>query len=153
MMREHFTSTEIAGIIHEMGYKARIDEGEKFTRIESASSGARWTVQLGGHEPFFNSMYISMAAWTKRDPLLWCNVWNSHHVWSSAHIIMAAEHEKPIPDSDGDFSVIVSTGHDFEGGTSESHLIHCFKTWITAVDEVIATEDIILVAAPESRHH
>ena len=153
MMHEHFTSTEIAGIIREMGYKARIDVGENFARIESASSGARWTVQLGGHEPFFNSMYLSLSAWTKRDPLLWCNDWNSHHVWSSAHIIMPEIDVKPIPDADGDFNVIVSTGHDFEGGTCESHLIHCFETWITTVDEIIATHDIVQWAVPEFRHH
>ena len=148
MIYEHFTSTEIATIIHELGYKAHIFRGEKFLWIESASSGTRWTIRLIGTEPFFESMHLSISVWVKTDSLLWCNDWNSNHGWSSAHIEMAEEDDRPVADSDGDFHIIVSTTLNFVGGITESHLTQCLNQWLAIVEEIVQIDDVILPAIP-----
>lgn len=146
MMYHHFTSTELATEILELGYQARIAKPDGQTNIESSSSGTKWTVHLYGQEPFFDSMYISMLAWVKGNPYEWCSKWNSERCWSTAHAVLQ-ENGVPTPDEDGDYMIVISYAYDFEGGVSNSYLALAFQTWSATVDEVVLRNDTRTLAA------
>ena len=147
MTYQHFTANEIATAIQELGFQAKIFTDEDQPKIESASSGARWTAQLCGSDPFFNSMFLHTPIWIKENPLQWVNNWNSCHWSSMAHVVMPDDDTPLVADEDGDYMIMVNFTYDFEGGVSHNYLEHAFTQWLRTIDELSELEDIKICPA------
>ena len=151
MTYQHFTANEIATAIQELGFQAKIFTDEDRPKIESASSGVRWTAQLCGSDPFFNSMFLHIPIWIKENPFQWVNNWNSCHWSSMAHVVMPDDDTPLVADEDGAYMIMVNFTYDFEGGVSHNYLEHAFTQWLRTIDELSELEDIKMCAARSSQ--
>ena len=152
MTYECFTAKEIIEAIQELGFQAKFyDDEENCPRIESASSGTKWTTRLCGIDPFFNSIFLHTIIWVQDNPFQWANNWNSCHWSSMAHVVMPDDDSDPLPDEEGDYMIMVNFSYDFEGGVSTQYLQHVFTQWLRTIEELSELEDIKMCTPQSSR--
>jgi hypothetical protein len=147
MNLECFTAREIAEVINELGFKAKIITEDGTTKIESASSGATWSVWLGDGEPFFDLMQLCTTVWVYEDPFQWASNWNRRHCWSMAHVYVPEDDSPLLPDEDGEYAVFVGFAYDFSSGVSEKYLEIGFSRWLETIEEIVQSDEVRTIPA------
>ena len=150
MIHEYFTAREIAKAIQELGFQAIIVNEDNRTDINSASSGKKWTAALHGVDPFFSSMFLRIVIWVTKDPLEWANNWNSSNYSSMAHVVTLDDETAPTADDDGDYMIMISSNHEFEGGVTFRFLQNAFVQWMSTIEELSELDDIKMCPARNS---
>ncbi len=150
MIHEYFTAKEIALAIQELGFQAKIVDGDNRSEIDSASSGKKWTVALHGVGPFFNSMFLRVVIWVDKDPLEWANNWNSSNCSNMAHVVTPDDNSAPTPDDDGDYMIMISSNCEFEGGVTFRFIQNIFLQWMKTIEELSDLDDIKMWPARSS---
>lgn len=146
MNLECFTARELADVINDLGYKAKIVIEDGKTCIESASSGVSWSVWLGLDDPFFDVMQLCTTIWVSENPFQWASNWNRRHCWSMAHVYVPEEDTQLLPDHDGEYAIYVGFAYDFSSGVSDKYLEIGFTRWIETINELVHTDSVRTLA-------
>lgn len=144
-MIETLTKKEITDIIRDLGYQAIPKDDEEFGElIFSSNEGVRWNVYLGPFGPFFEEILITLFSWTKQNPLMFLNKWNSSS-FSTASTPYLINSYQPEPEPDGTFRVTFETRISIEGGVSVTHVRNRINEWLQTVTKIAKLEDFIFL--------
>ncbi len=144
-MIETLTKKEITDIIRDLGYQAIPKDDEEFGElIFSSNEGVRWNVYLGTFGPFFEEILITLFSWTKSNPLLFLNKWNSESFFA-ASTPCTDDTNQPEPEPDGTFRVTFETRINFEGGVSIDHIRNRINEWVYAVTRIAKLDKFIFL--------
>ena len=144
---ECFTAREVAEVINELGFKAKIITEDGVTKIESASSGTTWSIWLGHGEPFFDLIQLCATVWVSEDPYQWASRWNRSHCWSMAHVYVPDDDTPLEPDEDGEYAAYVGFAYDFSSGVNKKYLETGISRWLETIEELVQSDEVRMMPA------